>query len=396
MSDAMTAKTIEILTRLVGFDTTSRNANRACIDYIRTLLEDCGVASEIITGEEPGKACLFATIGVMDVPGIVLAGHSDTVPVDGQNWSSDPFTLTERAGKLFGRGTCDMKGFIAAALAMVPELVAAAKAGKLAQPVHLAFTHDEESDMRGAVHLTDFMRRKGVKLAWVWIGEPTLHRVVDSNKGVAAFKTRITGVSGHSGKPDRGLNAIELGHAFESVLLDMAQDKRANPFQPSRFDPPYTTINLGTVAGGTAENIIAGQWELLWQTRPHPGDDHDALLAEIERRAATALAPRFRAFAADNPDVGCNTCACFNIPPLLPTADNPGQRTLARATGNAETGAVSYGTEGGFFQRLGAAVVVCGPGSIDQAHKPDEYVEIAQLTECVDLMHSVLLPSVGS
>lgn len=382
MSDA-----IDILAKLVAFDTTSRNANRACIDYIRAYLDQHGVKSEIVAGSEEGKVCLFATIGPDNVPGIVLAGHSDTVPVDGQNWNSDPFTLTERGGRLFGRGTCDMKGFIACALALVPELVKA----ELTKPVHLAFTHDEESDMSGAVSLTNFMRSKKIVPEWVWIGEPTEHRIIDSHKGVAAFETRITGVPAHSGKPDQGLNAIELGHHFLSIVLAVMEEKRKKPFLDSRFDPPYTTINAAKLKAGTAENIIPEHWELLWQTRQHPGDGHEAMLAEIERRAGAALAPRFKAFAATHPQVGCTTCACFNIPPLLPTSNNPGQKLLMEATGQTKTEAVSFASEAGFFQRLGAAVVVCGPGSIDQAHKADEFVEITQLSACVDLMRSVLL-----
>lgn len=383
---------IQILEKLIAFDTTSVKSNRACIDFIRDYLDRHGVKSEIIVGKEDGRACLWATIGPDNVPGIVLAGHTDTVPVEGQEWSSDPFTLTERDGKLFGRGTCDMKGFIACALTILPELIKA----KLTRPVHFAFTHDEESNMSGAANLTDFMRERGIKPEWVWIGEPTEHKIIDSHKGVAAFETHITGVPVHSGKPDLGLNAIELGHGFISILFDEAAKKRAKPFAPSRFDPAFTTINLGTVKGGTAENITAEHWELVWQTRQHPGDNHEAMLADIERRAQEILAPRFGAFKAEYPKIGCRTCTCFNIPPFLPTANNPGQKVLSGHTGNTGTEAVSFATEAGFFQKLGTHVVVCGPGSIDQAHKRDEYVEMTQLVSCVDLMRSVLLSSARS
>jgi acetylornithine deacetylase len=382
----------DILRELVGFDTTSRNANRECINYIRDYLEQYGVKSDIVSGKQDGKACLFATIGVGVEGGIVLAGHTDTVPVDGQKWSSDPFTLTERDGKLYGRGSCDMKGFIACVLAVIPELTKA----KLSKPIHLAFTHDEESDMSGAANVTDFMRERNIKPEWVWIGEPTEHKIIDSHKGVAAFETKITGVSGHSGQPDKGLSAIELGHDFTAILRHTADVKRNRPFMNSRYDPAYTTINLGVTHGGAAENIIAEHWSLLWQTRQHPGDDHDAMLQEIERQAQTTLAPHFAKFKATYPAVGCKTCTQFNIPPLMPTPNNAGQRLLAEYTGNKDTEAVSFGTEAGFFQKLGAAVVVCGPGSIDQAHKADEYVSISQLTDCVDLIRKVLLSSARS
>jgi acetylornithine deacetylase len=378
---------IDLLARLVAFDTTSSKPNRACIDFVRNTLDDLGVASEIIASDDGTKACLWATIGDATASGIVLSGHSDVVPVEGQNWSGDPFKLAERGGRLFGRGACDMKGFIACVLAVAPELARA----KLAKPVHLAFTHDEETDMSGAARLTGFMKSRGIRPEWVWIGEPTGHKIIDSHKGAAAFTTRITGVPGHSGKPDLGLNAIEMGVDFMSILRAVAGEKKNKPFPASRFDPPYSTFNLGAVHGGTAENIIAEHCNILWQTRTHPGDDLDATLAEIERRAEDSLDSRIKAFAPSHPAVGIKTCACCNIPPLMPTPDNPGQKLLARGTGRKQTEAVSFATEAGFFQKLGAAVVICGPGSIDQAHKADEFVEITQLSACVDLIRSVLL-----
>ncbi|HEU0118803.1 MAG TPA: acetylornithine deacetylase [Alphaproteobacteria bacterium] len=376
---------VELLTKLVNFDTTSSKPNRACIDFIRDYLNGFGVKSEIIAGGE-GKACLWATIGPEDKPGIVLAGHSDVVPVDGQNWSSDPFKLTERDGKLYGRGSCDMKAFIACVLSIVPELAKA----KLSAPVHLAFTHDEEADMSGAANLTEFMRKKNVKPNWVWIGEPTRLKIIDSHKGVAAFTTNITGVPGHSGQPAKGLSAIELGNEFMSLLMRTLDEKKKKPISPSRFDPPHTTINLAVVTGGTAENIIPEHFEITWQTRAHPGDDHDGMLKAIESEAQAAFKSRFTAFA---PHAGMKTCTCFNIPPLLPTPDNPGGKLLGKLTGNPKTEAVSFATEAGFFQKLGTHVVVCGPGDIDQAHKADEFVEKGQLQACIDLLRQVLLSS---
>ncbi len=411
MSDAK-----DILAKLIAFDTTSRNSNRACIDFIRVYLDGCGVKSEIVVGKEAqsrlrassaervsgaqnsratiedAKACLFATIGSGTEGGVVLAGHTDTVPVDGQKWQSDPFTLTERDGKLYGRGTCDMKGFIACVLAVVPELVKA----KLSKPVHLAFTHDEEVTMEGAANLTDYMAEHGIKPECVWVGEPTEHAIIDSHKGIAGFETSIVGVPAHSSKPDLGLSAIELGHDFISILRAVGDQKRNKPFPASRFDPPFTTINLGVVNGGVADNIVAEHWSLLWGTRPHPGDDHDAVLIDIQQRAQQKLAPYFETFQTTYPQVGCRTCMRFNIPPLLPTPNNPLQKLLSDGTGNTQPQAMSFATEAGFFQKLGAAVVVCGPGSIDQAHKADEYVKISELTNCVDLIRKVLLSSAST
>lgn len=374
----------DLLARLVGFDTTSTLPNRACIDFIRDYLASYGVVSDIVAKDDGSKACLWATLGASDKPGIVLAGHSDVVPVEGQNWTSPPFTLTEREGRLYGRGSCDMKAFIACALALVPELVTQT----LRQPLHLAFTHDEETDMSGAVRLTDFIRGRNIVPAWVWIGEPTELRIIDSHKGVALYATEITGIPGHSGQPDKGLNAIELGGQFLSILQRVAQKKRAEPYRPSRFDPPYTTFNPGIVSGGTAENIIAEHFKLDWQVRAHPGDDMHNIHAAIDELTHAEITPRFKAFA---PHAGMKTCTCFDIPPLMPTQDNPGSNLLGRLTGQPETIAVSFATEGGFFQKLGTHVVVCGPGSIDQAHKADEFVEKTQLFSCVDLIRQVLL-----
>ncbi len=377
---------LNLLQKLIAFDTTSSKPNRGCIDFIRDYLDGFGIRSEIVADDSGAKACLWATVGASDQPGLVLAGHTDVVPVDGQDWSSDPFKLDEHDGQLYGRGSCDMKGFIACALALVPELAQT----KLARPVHFAFTHDEETNMTGVARLTDYLRGKGVKPEWVWLGEPTELHMIDSHKGVAAYTTSFTGVPGHSSKPDLGLSAIEMGADFMNILMRVERSKRANAFKPSRFDPPFTTINLGIVEGGTAENIIAEHCDVTWQVRAHPGDDLAATLAEIDRCAAAEIAPRFRAFA---PRAGMKTCTCIDVPALMPTADNPGQKIIGRLTGRTETEAVSFGTEGGFFQKLGTHVIICGPGSIDQAHKADEFVEKSQLAACIDLMRSVLLSS---
>ena len=380
MPDKTPEQTVQdILTKLVGFDTTSHRSNRECIDWIRDYLASYGVTSEIVADDSGDKACLWATIGASDKPGIVLAGHSDVVPVDGQQWSSDPFTLTERNGNLYGRGSCDMKAFIACSLALVPEWVK----NPPPQPVHLAFTHDEETDMVGAARLTDFMRARGIVPQWVWIGEPTNLRIIDSHKGVAAFETTVTGIPGHSGQPDKGINAIEVMGGFMRILDDMATNHRETPYRPSRFDPPYTTFNLGIIEGGTAENIIAEHCRLVWQARAHPGDNLDDDLRRIEGEVTKRLHPRLHAFA---PRAGLKTCTCFNIPPLMPTADNPASRLVGQLTGMPETGAVSFATEAGFFQKLGTHVIVCGPGDIDSAHKADEYVPVNQLLGCVDLV----------
>lgn len=375
--------TEELLSKLIAFDTTSSKSNRACIDFIRDYLDGYKIKSEIVMSDDKKKACLWATLGPTEGQGIMLAGHSDTVPVDDQNWQSDPFKLTERGDKLFARGSADMKGFIAAMLVIAGEL--ATKPFK--QPVHFAVTYNEETDMAGAMQLTDYLRAHNRKPKWVWIGEPTGLHIIDEHKGVAAFNTSFEGVQGHSGQPAKGLNAIELGAQFMNIVMRVAEARKQKPFPHSRFDPPYTTFNLGKAQGGTAENIIAGHFELLWQARAHPGDDLDAALKEIDQLAEKEIKPRFAAFA---PQAHMKTCTCFNIPPLKATKNNPGQEVLARLTGHKEAGAVSFGTEAGIFQKLGAHAIICGPGHIEQAHKADEYVEKSQLTAAIDLIKRVL------
>jgi acetylornithine deacetylase len=376
----------QILSKLIAFDTTSRNSNSGCIDFIRDTLDSFGVKSEIVAGKEDGKLCLWATIGHPDKSGVVLSGHTDTVPVDGQHWTSDPFTLTDRDDKWVARGSADMKGFIACALAFVPEFLAA----KTDKSFHLALTSDEETDMSGAIKLTDWLAAQGVRPEWVWIGEPTGLSIVDQHKGVAAYRTRLTGVSGHSSSPDKGLSAIELAAHFLGVFDRVVRKYKAAPYAPSRFDPACTTFNLGSIHGGTADNIIAETCEIVWQVRAHPGDRAHDIYHEIVTEAERLILPRLAPFA---PQAKMEICACFDIPPFLASADNPGEKLLKKALRCDETHAVSFATEAGIFQKLGSPAVICGPGFVEQAHQPNEFVDKKQLAACVDLLRSTLLSS---
>jgi acetylornithine deacetylase len=376
----------EILAKLVSFDTTSNKPNRACIDYVRAFLSGYGVPSEILADDSGDKANLFATVGSSGTSGIVLAGHTDVVPVDDQKWTSSPFVLAERNGKIYGRGTTDMKGFLACALSMVPEFLAA----KTATSFHLALTSDEETDMAGAARLSSALRQRGFKPAWVWLGEPTGLNVIDRHKGASSFVTTFTGVPGHSSLPQNGLNAIELAAQWIDILMDIQQKKKANPFSPSVFDPPYTTVNLGSIRGGTAENIIAETCELVWELRIHPGDDGEALRAEVERLASSQMASRFTALASK---ARMETRLLSHTPSFQGTEGNAGVKALQFVKKDLRISAAGFATEAGFFQKLGADVVICGPGSVEQAHQPDEFIDKSQLSSCVDLMRQVLLSS---
>lgn len=376
----------EILARLVHFDTTSHLSNLSCTDYIRDYLQGYGVSSEIIPNDTGDKACLWATVGTPNGQGVVLAGHTDVVPVEGQTWTSDPFTLTERDGKLFGRGSADMKGFLACALAFVPEFLAA----KTGTCFHLAFTHDEETDLSGASHLASLLKERKIKPTWFWLGEPTSLSIIDEHKGCAAYKTRFTGVPGHSSQPDKGLNAIDLSRQFMNQLVAIQEQRKKDAFSNSRFDPPYTALNLGVIKGGTAENIIAEKCALLWQVRAHPGDSARKIRAEADAFLQTLfVSPCVAAFS----QARVETETLFDIPPFACVTNNSGTKILQRFLKTDKTSAAGYATEAGLFQKTGSDVVVCGPGSVEQAHQPDEFVGKNELLSTVDLMRQVLLSS---
>ncbi|MDD4617209.1 MAG: acetylornithine deacetylase [Alphaproteobacteria bacterium] len=376
----------EILAKLVAFDTTSWNSNRACAEWIHDYLKGFGVESEIVLDESGEKACLWATVGQAGKPGVMLAGHTDVVPVEGQKWASDPFALNKREGKLYGRGAVDMKGFIACALAFVPEFLEAKTGGCF----HLAFTCDEETSMVGAQRLASALKAKGVKPEWIWLGEPTGFRIIDEHKGCAAFVTELTGVSAHSSLPDKGLNAIEMMAEFIEIITKVQARRKQEAFSPSKFDVPYTTINPAIIKGGTAENIIAEKCELLWQVRVYPNESAEDVRAEVEALAAQRFAQRFTAFA---PKAKMATSKTFDIPPFQGRDGNRGTEALRKVVKDVRVVAAGFATEAGFFQEMGTDVVVFGPGFIDQAHQPDEFIDKKQLSSCVDLLRQVLLSS---
>ena len=377
MTDGATGGAIEMIQRLVGFDTVSARSNLALIEFVRDYLSGYGIESRLTFDAGGGKANLFATIGgPAEGGGVVLSGHTDVVPVEGQPWESDPFHVVARDGRLYGRGTADMKSFLAVALALVPEV----RKRELKVPIHLALSYDEEVGCLGVPALlrdvADALPRPP-RLAI--IGEPTMMRVANRHKGIHAFETRVTGRDGHSSGTHRGVNAIV--HAAEIIgFLDAlaAEQRRQGPFEEG-FDPPYTTINVGTVEGGTALNIIPRHCAFRWEFRPVPATDPADLLTRVETFVAESVLPRMRAVAAEAEVVTVARCA---VPPLLPEADSPAE-TLARAlTGaNAAIGA-AFVTEAGLFQQAGIPAVVCGPGSIEQAHQPNEYIALDQVAAC--------------
>jgi len=367
------AAALAILDQLVAFDTTSARSNLALIDWVRDYLGGYGIASTLSSTFE-GKANLYATIGPGERGGVLLSGHTDVVPVAGQEWGSDPFTLTERGGRLHGRGSADMKGFIALVLALVPEI--AARPPKM--PLHLAFTHDEETGCFGAPSLIRALPADAARPQLAIVGEPTSMQIANAQKGCSFFRTRITGQDGHSSAPDRGVSAI--GAAVEIIArinsLHTAARQRARP--ESGFDPPHTTFSVGTIAGGTAVNIIARECAFDWDLRNIPDDDAAALKARIDGFIAAELLPRMRAVF---PAAAIETETIVAVPPLVPVKGSPAETLARRLTGANTTTTVSFATEAGLYQQAGIPAIVCGPGSINVAHKPDEFITRDELAE---------------
>ncbi len=368
----------EMIDRLVAFDTTSRNSNLALIDWVADYLDGYGIRSTLVRDETGTKANLLATIGDPDQDGgIVLSGHTDVVPVDGQPWTTDPFQVVERDGALVGRGTADMKSFSAIGLAMVPEFLAR----RPTRPIHFALSYDEEVGCLGVDGIVRHYAEHGPKPSVVIVGEPTMMQVIDAHKGGLVVETEIQGLAGHSSMPDRGVNAVMVAGELVHWLNREGEAMRRGPQNP-RFDPPYSTLSVNRIEGGTANNIIAAECRLAWEMRVLPGTDDLDVLARY-RRFAEGLEPAMRKVC---PQCGIRIRQLARIKGLKPQPGSPAE-TLAKAlAGTNATAAVSYGTEAGFFQELGIPTVICGPGSIEDAHRPDESIALDQVEACVQFM----------
>jgi acetylornithine deacetylase len=373
---------IEMIRKLVGFDTTSRESNLALIDFARSYLDDHGIKSELVFDATGKKANLYATIGPDDRGGIMLSGHSDVVPVDGQSWLSPPFEAAERDGRLYGRGTADMKSFLAVMLAMAPEF----KAARAPMPVHLAVTYDEEVGCLGVRGLIARLGNRPVKPKLCIIGEPTLMQPVVSHKGKRSLSCQVAGHESHSALAHLGVNAIEIAAEMVTQIRRIARDKRRDgPFDDG-FTPPYTTVHTGTITGGTALNIVPRECRFVFEIRHLPGDDADAITAAL-RRHADGLVPEMRGVS---PMSGIALEETNAIPALATPVDSE-VVALARAlTGANSVGKVSFGTEGGLYQEAGIPTVICGPGSIEQAHRPDEWIALDQVGQCETFMRRLI------
>jgi len=376
----------ELIERLVAFDTTSRNSNLELIGFVADYLSGFGIESRLSHNEERTKANLFATIGPPEPGGVVLSGHTDVVPVDGQDWTSDPFQVIEREGRLYGRGTADMKSFLALALAMVPEILAAG----LRTPVHLAFSFDEEVGCLGVPHLLRQIAGELPRPRLVIVGEPTEMRVANAHKGISGFLSEVKGLEAHSSASHRGVNAIMAAARLVSFLEELAAEIAARPPADPRhrdFDPPYTTIGVGTIEGGTALNIIPKTCRFRWEVRPLPGFDVSEVTDRFQAFARDSLLPAMR---ARHPGASILTTPLAMVPPLAPHDDSPAVALALALTGANRTGAVSFATEGGLYQAAGIPAVICGPGSILQAHEADEYISLEQVAAGEDFLRRLI------
>ncbi|MHA1536791.1 MAG: acetylornithine deacetylase, partial [Alphaproteobacteria bacterium] len=329
--------TADMLTRLIGFDTTSKNSNMALIEAVAEYLQGHGIASRLIGNEAGDKANLFATIGPERDGGLVLSGHTDVVPVAGQDWSSDPFAAVARDGRIYGRGSCDMKGFIAACLALVPEMIEA----RLQTPIHFAFSYDEEVGCTGVPGLLAEIAKSLPQPAMAIIGEPTSMQLVNAHKGIFVFETVLSGLEAHSSATHIGVSAILHGAEFITFLGSLAEEMREQGPFGEAFDPPYTTFNIGQVNGGTAVNIIPRECRIIWEFRPIPGLDLAALKARIEGFTEDELLPRMR---QRFPGAEVRTTEFAGAPPLVPREGSAAEALVRRLTGANRAGTVSFAT----------------------------------------------------
>ena len=370
-----------LLARLIAFKSVSASSNLPVIDFIEDYLAAHGVAARRAPNAAGDKAAILATIGPRVDGGVVLSGHTDVVPVEGQLWSGDPFELRQKAGRLYGRGACDMKGFDACVLAMAP----AFKAAALKRPVHIVLSYDEETTCLGSQDVIAWFGRDEPRPGAVIVGEPTMMQVADAHKGVATFRTRVTGHEAHSALPALGANAVAAAADVVSEIGRLAREYEKGPVDP-RFHPPYSTLHVGMIEGGTARNILARECSFHWEFRGLPGVKTASALAKVQAFIDQVALPRLTRYVA-GPTI--ETEIEVDVPPLAAAPGSAAETLALRLTRSNARIAVSFATEAGHFQAAGLPAVVCGPGSIDQAHKPDEFVDEAQLAACLTFLEAL-------
>jgi acetylornithine deacetylase len=376
-------ETLAMIERLIGFDTTSRDSNLGLIEWTRDYLKAHGIGSRLTYDASGGKANLFATVERGNKAGIVLSGHTDVVPVDGQNWRSDPFKATLRGDKLYGRGACDMKSYLAVVLALAPRFAEA----DLNAPIHYALSYDEEVGCIGVRGLLEDLARNDIRPAGAIIGEPTGMQPVIAHKGRRGYRCCVRGKEAHSALTPQGVNAIEYAARIITYIRHMAERLQACEPRDYGFDVPFTTMQTGVISGGTAANIVPRECTFQFEFRCLPGADPDALEREIRDYAEGAILPdMLRTDPGSSISIKAETDT-----PGLSTGENDDITHLAQALSrNPSTAKVAYVSEGGLFRQAGIPAIICGPGSIAQAHKPDEYVTLEQVALCEAFMERLL------
>ena len=388
-------QSIDWLTRLIGFDTVSRHSNLALIEDVKAYCEQLGLSVDLTFNEAKNKANLFVTVpagaNADDVNhGLVLSGHTDVVPVDGQDWTSEPFTATIRGDKLYGRGACDMKGFIACALTMLPQAVKLSNAGQLRRPLHLALSFDEEIGCLGAPLILADLKARGITPDYCIVGEPTNMAMVVAHKGIAVYRCRVHGKSAHSSLIAQGVNAISYASRLVGYVDTLAEELSARNGAledgDEVFTVPYSTLSVGTIHGGTATNIVPNLCEFTFDYRNLPHMTQDDVLAPIQAKIAELNAQ----MQARAPETGIELMQEESVPAMTDNDSAELQSLIAALTGDDERHKVAYATEGGQFTNAGIPTIICGPGSIEQAHKADEYVELNEIVRCDGFLQKLL------
>jgi acetylornithine deacetylase len=370
-----------MLDALVGIPTVSRDSNLGLIDFVCGYLDGHGVATRLVESDCGLKANLYATIGPMVAGGVVLSGHTDVVPVDDQDWHTDPFRLTESGGRFYGRGTCDMKAFIAIALALVPEM------NRLRYPIHLALSYDEEIGCLGAPRLIEAIAANLPRPRAVIVGEPTEMRVVTAHKSMFIFETEVRGHEAHSSKQNLGVPAVMVAGRLINWLAEQQDRNRARALPGCAFEPAYSTLHCGVIHGGTAQNITARSCRFITDIRTLPGEDPLDFFNALQRYAREELEPQMHSV---HPDTGITFEIRSQVPGFCAADDEPAVVLAKQVTGQNHTESVAYGAEAGQFQQAGLSVAMCGPGSIDQAHQPNEFISIDQFDQGIAFMRRLI------
>ena len=384
-----TEKACQMIAKLVAFNTVSDRSNRAMIDWMRDHLKMAGVPTRIFPDATGEKANLLARFGPDRPGGIVLSGHSDVVPVEGQDWEGDPFTAVARDGRLYGRGTADMKSFIAVVMAMAEEF----QARDLERPIWLLASYDEEVGCIGVRGVLPALKAEDVDPLAIIVGEPTGMRVCNAHKGIQAFRTTVTGLEAHSSRTHRGVNAINVAARIIGFIENLASERQSAADPRNGFDPPFTSLHVGRIHGGTALNIIPRICGFDWEIRNLPDDDPQELIDRVAAYVDDELVPGMHAI---DPNTGVATMPLVWIPALRPEPGNAAEALAMHLAETNETHVVAYGAEAGLFQQNGTPTIICGPGEIAQAHQPNEFIELDQIAACMRFMRRLMDWSVAS